>query len=135
MSQVAASVAPATPTLRPRWPGLAVVLALAIAAWLAGRALPLLGGAVCAILLGVLLRLCWTPQPRHRAGIDFSARALPRPRRAALGPVPGFGEKWLRTEPLRGPAMSKAEVRTSDPYPKRRLHGRCLPARLAEKGV
>lgn len=25
----------------------------------------------------------------------------PRPRRAALGPVPGFGEKWLRTEPLR----------------------------------
>ena len=81
MSQVAANVAPAapaipTPTLRPRWPGLAVVLALAITAWLAGQALPLLGGAVCAILLGVLLRLCWTPQPRHRAGIDFSARVL-----------------------------------------------------------
>ena len=67
---------PATPTLRPRWPGLAVVLALAITAWLAGKALPLLGGAVCAILLGVLLRLCWTPQSRHRTGIDFSARVL-----------------------------------------------------------
>jgi len=59
----------------------------------------------------------------------------PRPRRAALGPVPGFGEKWLRTEPLRGPAMSKTEVRTSDPRPNRRLHDRPLPARLAEKGV
>ncbi|HHA2780168.1 TPA: hypothetical protein ACOD90_004550, partial [Stenotrophomonas maltophilia] len=34
----------------------------------------------------------------------------PRPRRAALGPVPGFGEKWLRTEPLRGPAMSKTHA-------------------------
>ncbi|MFW4685285.1 hypothetical protein ACOAQA_31870, partial [Pseudomonas aeruginosa] len=34
----------------------------------------------------------------------------PRPRRAALGPVPGFGEKWLRTEPLRGLAMSKTHA-------------------------
>ena len=34
----------------------------------------------------------------------------PRPGRAALGPVPGFGEKWLRTEPLRGPAMSKTHA-------------------------
>ena len=38
MPQAASSVtpaSPATPTLRLRWPGLAVVLVLAIAAWLA----------------------------------------------------------------------------------------------------
>jgi hypothetical protein len=56
-------------------------------------------------------------------------------RRAALGPLPGIGEKRKRTESLRSPAMSKPEVRTSDPRPKRRLLDRPLPARLPEKGV
>jgi hypothetical protein len=59
----------------------------------------------------------------------------PRPRRAALGPVPGFGEKRLRTVPQGGPAKPKSHVRNPDPRPNRRLHDRRLPARLPEKGV
>ena len=47
------------------------------------------------------------PQPAAKPESD---PMRPRPRRAALGPVPGFGEKWLRTEPLRGPAMSKTHA-------------------------
>ena len=57
-------------------PGLAVVVALALLAWLAGRALPLLGGAVCGILLGVLVRTHWTPPSRHAPGLAFAARGL-----------------------------------------------------------
>ena len=48
------------------------------------------------------------PQPAAKPESD---PMRPRPRRAALGPVPGFGEKWLRTEPLRGPP----KFRTSPP--------------------
>lgn len=62
---------PGTPS---RWPGLALVLALAIIARTIGEALPLLGGAVCGILLGVLVRMHWTPSPRYRPGIAFASR-------------------------------------------------------------
>ena len=63
---------PGTPS---RWPGLALVLALAIIARAIGEALPLLGGAVCAILLGVRVRMHWTPSPRYRPGIAFASRS------------------------------------------------------------
>ncbi|NUS38097.1 MAG: putative sulfate exporter family transporter [Lysobacter sp.] len=59
-----------------RLPGLAVAVGLALRAWLAGRALPLLGGAVCGILLGVLVRSRWTPAPHHAPGIAFASRGL-----------------------------------------------------------
>ena len=53
----------------------------------------------------------------------------------ALGLLPGIGEKWPRTAPLRGPAMPKTHERTSDPSQNRRLRDRRLPARLPEKAV
>src|SRR5262245_3692130 len=59
-----------------RLPGLAIVLALAALAWLAGHVLPLLGGAVCGIAIGVLVRTQWTPQKRHASGIAFATRTL-----------------------------------------------------------
>nr|WP_238157919.1 transposase [Klebsiella pneumoniae] len=61
----------------------------------------------------------YRPAARPAAGRVTRCRPLNRKRkqnpihaarRAALGPVPGFGEKWLRTEPLRGPAMSKTHA-------------------------
>ena len=58
------------------WPGVGLALALALPASLAGRALPLLGGAVCGILLGVLVRTRWAPSPRHGPGLAFAARGL-----------------------------------------------------------
>ena len=58
------------------WPGLLVVGALAAVAWLAGRVLPLLGGAVCGIVLGVLVRTRWTPRAVHAPGIRFASRTL-----------------------------------------------------------
>lgn len=60
----------------PLWPGLAVAVTLAGIAWLIGQAVPLLGGAVCGIALGVLVRTQWTPKLRHLPGIAFASRPL-----------------------------------------------------------
>ncbi len=57
------------------WPGLGVVAGMTVVAWLIGHALPLLGGAVCGILFGVLVRMRWAPQARCLPGIRFAARA------------------------------------------------------------
>lgn len=56
-------------------PGVGIVGALAILAWRIGHALPLLGGAVCGIVIGVLLRMRWTPPAQYLPGIRFASRA------------------------------------------------------------
>ena len=58
------------------FPGLALAGALAFLAWSLGRAMPLLGGAVLAILLGVLLRAAWTPQPAFAPGVRFAGKRV-----------------------------------------------------------
>lgn len=57
-------------------PGLLLAAAPALLGWIGGRALPLLGGAVLAILLGLLLRTVWTPPSRCVPGIDFAGKYL-----------------------------------------------------------
>ena len=55
-------------------PGLLLACAPALLAWAGGRAFPLLGGAVLAILLGIALRALWTPGAATKAGIDFTGK-------------------------------------------------------------
>lgn len=57
-------------------PGLALAAAVALLAWTLGQALPLLGGAVLAILLGVLLRAAWTPAPAFAPGVGFAGKRV-----------------------------------------------------------
>jgi uncharacterized integral membrane protein (TIGR00698 family) len=57
-------------------PGLALAGALAMLAWRLGQAMPLLGGAVLAILLGVLLRAAWTPWPAFDPGVRFAGKRV-----------------------------------------------------------
>ena len=57
-------------------PGLALAGALAVLAWSLGQAMPLLGGAVLAILLGVLLRAAWTPRPAFDPGVRFAGKRV-----------------------------------------------------------
>ncbi len=57
-------------------PGLALAGALAMLAWRLGQAMPLLGGAVLAILLGVLLRAAWTPRPAFDPGMRFAGKRV-----------------------------------------------------------
>ncbi|HEY4583272.1 MAG TPA: putative sulfate exporter family transporter [Lysobacter sp.] len=57
-------------------PGLALVAAVAVPAALLGQAVPLLGGAVAAIVLGLLVRLRFAPGDAFDAGIAWSSRRL-----------------------------------------------------------
>ena len=57
-------------------PGLLLTCAVALPAWVLGLALPLLGGAVLAILLGIGLRLCWTPSVRYQPGLTFAGKSV-----------------------------------------------------------
>ena len=57
-------------------PGLALAGAVALLAWSLGHAMPLLGGAVLAILLGVLLRTAWTPGIAFDPGMRFAGKRV-----------------------------------------------------------
>ena len=59
-----------------RAPGLAVCLALAVPCWLLGKALPVVGGPVFAILAGMLIALLWREKGRARTGIAFTSKKI-----------------------------------------------------------
>ena len=61
---------------RKNWPGALLCLALAIAAWFLGRLLPLAGGAVIAILLGMLLANFLKYPEKFKAGISATSKRV-----------------------------------------------------------
>ena len=50
-------------------PGLAVCLAIAVPSWLLGKLVPVIGGPVFSILIGMLIALFWTPGASCKPGI------------------------------------------------------------------
>ena len=56
--------------------GLGLAALVALAAWGVGTAVPLLGAAVAAIVLGVVVRAGFAPGPRFDPGIRFAGRRL-----------------------------------------------------------
>ncbi len=67
-------------------PGIGLCLAISAVAW-RGRPqrrgcsrIPMSRALVMAILLGIAVRTAWTPGPRFRTGIAFSAKQIPRNR-------------------------------------------------------
>lgn len=71
MSSVVAT--PATPT---RLPGFLLALAVAAVAFALGRAIPLIGGAVFGIVLGILVRHFTPPAARFQPGIRFASKQV-----------------------------------------------------------
>lgn len=57
-----------------RWKGLGLALAVGALAWVAGSALPLVGAAVAAIVLGVLVRAVLAPGPAFDPGIRLAGK-------------------------------------------------------------
>ncbi|WP_426663003.1 YeiH family protein [Rhodanobacter aciditrophus] len=66
----------ARPTLRSRAPGLLLAVAIALAAWWLGRRLPLIGGPVIGILLGIAVRNLFSPDARFTPGIVFGGKQV-----------------------------------------------------------
>ena len=57
-------------------PGLAVCLAIAVPSWLLGKLVPVIGGPVFSILIGMLIALFWTPGASCKPGIGFTSKKV-----------------------------------------------------------
>ena len=57
-------------------PGLAVCLAIAVPSWLLGKLVPVIGGPVFSILIGMLIALFWTPGASCKPGIGFTSKKI-----------------------------------------------------------
>ncbi|AKJ67796.1 hypothetical protein PATSB16_16230 [Pandoraea thiooxydans] len=67
------------------WAGLVLVTLIAFLALMAGRALPLIGGPVFGILLGIIVRNVLAPGAAYEAGIRFAAKYVLQWSIVALG--------------------------------------------------
>jgi uncharacterized integral membrane protein (TIGR00698 family) len=62
--------------LKKAGPGLLLCLVLAIPSWLLGRAFPVIGGPVIAILLGMVVAQVLRDRTRYQAGIAFTSKKI-----------------------------------------------------------
>lgn len=62
--------------VKPLVPGIAVCAAIAVVCWAAGQAVPLVGGAVFAILAGMAIGAAWKQKGPAEAGIKFTSKKV-----------------------------------------------------------
>ena len=62
------------PTLRMRTPGLLLALTIGLVAMALGRCMPLIGGPVIGIVLGIIVRNLLPPGERYQPGIAFTGK-------------------------------------------------------------
>lgn len=82
----------ADPPAPPRWPGLALASALAVVALGLGHLLPLVGGPVFGIVLGIVVATLRRPDAALRPGIAFASRSVLQWAIVALGLNLGLGQ-------------------------------------------
>ncbi len=63
-------------TLKNICPGILVCLAISIPSFFLGKLFPIIGGAVFAILLGMIIALFWTPNDKIKVGISFTSKKI-----------------------------------------------------------
>ena len=56
--------------------GILVCLAIAIPSWLIGKKFPVVGGAVIAIIAGMILTMFWSNKGRAEAGIKWTSKII-----------------------------------------------------------
>ena len=57
-------------------PGIAVCLAIAVPSWLLGKLVPVIGGPVISVLLGMVIALLWTPGETFKPGVGFTSKKV-----------------------------------------------------------
>ncbi len=63
-------------SIKKKIPGIAVCLAVSIPSWLMGKLVPVIGGPVFAILIGMVVALVWTPGASFKPGIAFTSKKI-----------------------------------------------------------
>ncbi|WP_099468716.1 YeiH family protein [Konateibacter massiliensis] len=63
-------------TIKKNGPGFALCTILAIPSWLLGKAYPIIGGPIIAILIGMIITLLIKDKSRYEAGIKFISKTL-----------------------------------------------------------
>lgn len=63
-------------SIQKKLPGIAVCLAIAVPSWLLGKLVPVIGGSVFSILVGMIIALIWTPGETFKPGIGFTSKKV-----------------------------------------------------------
>ena len=63
-------------TIRKYLPGMAVCLAIAVPSWLLGKLVPVIGGPVFSIVIGMVIALFWTPGAACKPGVGFTSKKI-----------------------------------------------------------
>ena len=63
-------------SIKKKLPGTAVCLAIAVPSWLLGKLVPVIGGPVFSILIGMIIALIWTPGETFKPGIGFTSKKV-----------------------------------------------------------
>lgn len=66
-------------TIRKHLPGMAVCLAIAVPSWLLGKLVPVIGGPVFSIVIGMVIALFWTPGAACKPAWASPQRKFSRP--------------------------------------------------------
>lgn len=72
-------------------PGIAACLAIAVPSWILGKLVPVMGGAVFAILIGMVLSLFWQERGSFEKGIGWTAKYVLQAAVVLLGFGMNFG--------------------------------------------
>ena len=62
--------------IRKNYSGILVCLAIAIVSWLLGKAFPIVGGAIIAIVIGMIITLIWKDKGKAGSGIKWTSKYI-----------------------------------------------------------
>lgn len=62
--------------MKKNWRGILVCLVIAIPSWLLGKIFPVIGGAVIAIIAGMLVTMVWNDKGKAEAGIKWTSKVI-----------------------------------------------------------
>ena len=62
--------------IKKNWRGILICLAIAIPSWILGKIFPVVGGAVIAILAGMIIAMFWNDKGKAEAGIKWTSKVV-----------------------------------------------------------